>query len=92
MTDDIKKGAKKIAPRIFLCSTEKMDLYPTGEAKVKNLLGHPEALVTDLSTVSDFAPTKAKLLALVNATGMEVTPKTLLWELAAVLDTPRSVN
>lgn len=87
MTDkNHRTGAKQIGKQIFICSTDNIDLYPLGEAKLLPLLGVKGALLTDFSTVSDFNYDDAMLAALTEATGIEVTPRTNLWELAQALE------
>lgn len=44
----------QVDSQVIICDTEQVDLYPVEMQQIMLLLGHPEALVTDRSTVSDF--------------------------------------
>jgi hypothetical protein len=52
----------KKVKKITLAPTSKIDKYKTGVTTILKCLGHPEALVTDESTVGDFLNVFAKTL------------------------------
>lgn len=45
---------KEISPGVFIAGDDQIKQYPTQVDALLAALGHPEALVTDLSTFSDF--------------------------------------
>lgn len=60
----------------ILIEQDKIDQYPEGVAVILNILGHPEALVTDYSQIGDFDPDESALSLL------DAKPGDFLWELA----------
>ena len=78
LQDMLAKGRFKLA------STKRVDAYPEQIARLLEVLGQPEALVTDLSTVYDFLPEKddAELTQIGERLGVQVRHKDLLWQVA----------
>lgn len=78
--------------RIVLAPTQFVELYPAGLREVLNFLGHPEALVTDLSTVEDFAGDEEDtgMTALVDdflfSYGVDIRERPYLWQIAKELE------
>lgn len=74
--------------RIELANTDLVDAFAGEVALILDVLGHPEALVTDESKVKDFFPVNDPVLAgailgrLVDEFGVEASKDTYIWELA----------
>lgn len=78
---------------IIIAEQDAIDSFPNGVARILDVLGHPEALVTDLSQVFDFLShfgdeadnqrENAEMLAkLSELAGREVRKNSYLWEIA----------
>jgi DNA-binding transcriptional ArsR family regulator len=81
------KRISKELKKFELASTELVDKFTEEVDIILTILGHPEALVTDLSSVRDFPITKTKLKKLSNLIGYVVEETHLIGELARDLYT-----
>jgi hypothetical protein len=71
--------------KIVIVEQDKVDLYETQVNRLLAALGHPEALVTDLSQVFDFDPDEEAEADLSELMGRTVRPVEYLWQLAQEL-------
>lgn len=80
-------------PRVLLCAQDQVEAFEAQVDQVLDLIGHPEALVTDESQVSDFfcvmdagdeesRREQAVLAALTERAGRPVCAHDRLWEIA----------
>lgn len=72
--------------KIVIVEQDKVDLYETQVNRLLAALGHPEALVTDLSQVFDFDPDEEAEADLSELMGRTVRPVEYLWQLAQELE------
>lgn len=91
----LKKGEKLIGTdpkgrKIYMGSTKKVEQYAPFIKYILGVVGHPEALVTDESSLGDFCPDKRKLKSwctlLKNQAIYLVEGHTYLWEIAQALE------
>jgi hypothetical protein len=75
---DIKKIKK-----ITFASRGKVSKYEEELHKILKLLGHPEALITDLSSIGDFAPKKSTIKKIEKLIGDIVLETDLLVDIAS---------
>lgn len=68
--------------KIVLAEQDNIDKHAEGVEEVLQLLEHPIALVTDLSTVYDFYPSAAVMRALGNRFKRIVHVSEHIWQLA----------
>jgi hypothetical protein len=61
---------------------DKIIKYRPAVDVILNTLGHPEALVTNESCVSDFRPDDETLARLIRKIGFDVSKKDYIWEIA----------
>lgn len=71
--------------KIALASSSLTEMLQPWVDKILQALGFEEALVTDLSSISDFSPTKDELRQASNLLGIELSSKMYLWEAAGHL-------
>jgi hypothetical protein len=67
---------------IVLCSTEQLDKFKEGERRFLDILGIPNALLTDESTISDFALEPVDRTRLYQALGYIVHEDQPIWKIA----------
>ncbi len=71
--------------QIVIADQEMVDVYEAEVNRILAALGHPEALVTDLSQVFDFGEDEEGAADLDKLMGRAVTAGEHLWKLAAEL-------
>ena len=71
--------------RIVIADQEKVDIYEAEVNRILAALGHPEALVTDLSQVFDFGDDEEAAVDLAELMGHPVEPREHIWKLAQEL-------
>jgi len=71
--------------QIVIADQEKVDIYEAEVNRILAALGHPEALVTDLSQVFDFGEDEQAAADLDRLMGRAVDAGEHLWKLAAEL-------
>ena len=74
------KSQKEHEARRALLQTLRINEHPEGTAVALNILGHPDALVSDLTRVDDFYPDEDALSLLDAKRG------DFLWEIAARIE------
>lgn len=67
---------------VELAPQEKVEIYSIQVRRVLEALGYEHALVTDMSSISDFRPTPKEIQELVTALGVPVDRKDYIWEIA----------
>ena len=90
----MKKGEldiKKIK-KITFASRKKVSKYEEELHKILKLLGHPEALITDLSSIGDFAPKKSTIKKIEKLIGDTVLEADLLVDIAKKFTLTRTKN
>jgi hypothetical protein len=68
--------------KIVLAEQDYIVLFGAEVDVVLEAMGHPEALVTDISCVSDFCLTKKELASLREELGVRVSDHDYVWEVA----------
>ncbi|MBX9950587.1 MAG: hypothetical protein K2Y39_15570 [Candidatus Obscuribacterales bacterium] len=71
--------------RKVIVDQEKVDIYEAEVNRILAALGHPEALVTDLSQVFDFGDDEEAAVDLAELMGRPVEPREHIWKLAQEL-------
>jgi uncharacterized protein YoaH (UPF0181 family) len=71
--------------KIVIADQEKVDVYETEVNRILAALGHPEALVTDLSQVFDFGDDEEAADDLAELMGRSVNAGEYIWKLAQEL-------
>lgn len=71
--------------KIVIVEQDKIDAYEDQVNRLLAALGHPEALVTDLSQVFDFSPDEEAEADLASLMGRSVDCGEYLWKLAEEL-------
>ena len=71
--------------KIVIADQEQVDIYETEVNRILAALGHPEALVTDLSQVFDFGDDEEAAADLAELMGRPVNAAEHIWKLAAEL-------
>ncbi|HIA54289.1 MAG TPA: hypothetical protein EYN91_19740 [Candidatus Melainabacteria bacterium] len=71
--------------KIVIADQEKVDVYETEVNRILVALGHPEALVTDLSQVFDFGDDEEAADDLAELMGRSVNAGEHIWKLAQEL-------
>lgn len=71
--------------KIVIADQEKVDVYETEVNRILAALGHPEALVTDLSQVFDFGDDEEAADDLAELMGRSVNAGEHIWKLAQEL-------
>lgn len=75
----------KIGMEMRIAPEGKVRMYREGVNEVLDFIGHPEAFVTDWSTVGDFTRDMWTLTLLSMHTGIRVSDYTYVWQLGKVL-------
>lgn len=89
MTDEYDWSAAlmdKIPFKIILTAQDKINQYSKGITLLLDILQHPEALVTDESTLRDFSPDGVTMRILGNTYKRILNVDEELWQLAKELE------
>lgn len=71
--------------KVVMAPRDRIKLRPRAVGIALAILGHPEALVTDESSVRDFYPDEQTMRRLADRSGMEVTGETLIADVAQAM-------